>query len=202
MERALAEYSSGDHYKDLLEAKNYYFSITGQATEEDDDFELRMSAFNDWYILQYHKDTTLPKILEFLELMSAEDKVKELFKNINHSLFEYCGLSFKKRHVFKDYIHDRKIKLDDENARVSFVKGDLFIGRMMMNNEESASFLFGGMCFFPTEVKSVLKKEAKKVRQMKSPKEETKFLLKLEALKTKWQRFGHVDPTKIFLFND
>ena len=53
MEKALIEFSKDDHLETLLEAKREYFSLTGQANEDDEDFESRMNSFNDWYILQF-----------------------------------------------------------------------------------------------------------------------------------------------------
>ena len=51
--KALDTYTQGNHYDTLLEAKKEYFTITGQANDDDDDFEARMSSFNEWYVLQW-----------------------------------------------------------------------------------------------------------------------------------------------------
>ena len=51
--KALEIYTQGVHYDTLLEAKKEYFTITGQANDDDDDFEARMNSFNEWYVLQF-----------------------------------------------------------------------------------------------------------------------------------------------------
>lgn len=35
---------------------------------------------------------------------------------------------------------------------------------------------------------------------MNNKDEEIKFLFKIESLKTKWLRYGHIDVNKIFVF--
>ena len=50
------------------------------------------------------------------------------------------------------------------------------------------------------KLENIIKKQVKKVRKLKEPENEKAFLLGLENLKTKWQRFGHVDASKIFVF--
>lgn len=53
LERALMQYTSGNHYDDLLKAKEIYFSLTGKINEDDEDYELRMNSFNEWYLFHY-----------------------------------------------------------------------------------------------------------------------------------------------------
>ena len=56
------------------------------------------------------------------------------------------------------------------------------------------------MTFLPSEVRSLLAKESKKVRRAIDPHTEYKFLTKLEKMKTTYSRFGHVDPLRFFAF--
>ena len=39
LEKALMEYSQGEHFLGLLKAKSEYFQLTGTVNEDDDDFE-------------------------------------------------------------------------------------------------------------------------------------------------------------------
>ena len=53
LEKALEKYTR-DNYRDvLIGAKNDFFKITGNINEEDDDYDLRMNSFNDWYLTQF-----------------------------------------------------------------------------------------------------------------------------------------------------
>jgi hypothetical protein len=199
-EKALGIYTNGVHYDTLLEAKKEYFEITGQANDDDDDFEARMNSFNEWYVLQFiSKRGTRTVISDYLMNNSVNDTLARSLTAVNYSLFEYDGKSFRGHDVLYDMLHDKKIKLNKAVPLPSIIKDDIFVGRVLSyQNEEN---LMNGLCVIPKEVRSILKKECKKVRKLKNPNEELKFLLRVESYKTKWIRYGHVDATKIFLFN-
>lgn len=201
LEKILTIYSNEEHYKTLLGAKEDYFLQTGVAFEEDEDYESRMASFNDWYVLQY-KSAGNPKTLyeTYVEGHEVLPEVVEAIRLTNHSLFEYLGTTFRGQHLLKDILHDTKVTLAKLHSAPSLVKGDHFIGRTVLYREEH--FLFNGLRIMPKEARSAMKKEAKKVRKLKDRDEELKFLFFTESLKTKWQRYGHVDVNKIFVYPD
>lgn len=198
-QKALALYTQGDHYDTLLEAKKEYFTITGQANDDDDDFEARMNSFNEWYVLQFISARgTRTVISDYLTKNQVEDLLAKSFTGVNYSLFEYVGKNFRGLDTLYDMLHDKKITLPKGTVLPSIIKDDIFVGRVL--TYENSNFLMNGLCVIPKEVRSILKKECKKVRKLKNPQEELKFLLKIESFKTKWIRYGHVDATKIFIF--
>lgn len=200
LDKALSLYTSGDYYKILIEAKEEYFNKTGIAFEEDDDFESKMSSFNEWYLLQFiSKRFERPFIREYLESFQVPDDIALCLLNINHSLFEYTGKGFLGRYILKDLVHDKKVELAKNHGAPPMVKGDLVICRVI--NYQNENHLLDGMTFIPKEVKSALKKRAKVVRKKDDPWQVYEFLIQLEKLKTKWQRYGHIDPEKIFVFD-
>jgi hypothetical protein len=200
IERALVEYTSGDHYQTMINAKNEYFSVTGQIFEEDEDYESRMSCFNDWYILQFQPEKVENTFMEsYLTHNEVEDTVLKSLKTMNHSLFEYLGTNFSKNFVLKDILHDKKVILPKDHSNIPLLKNDLFVGRVL--DFSGANVLMSGLSILPKEVKSILKKESKKVRKNPEDRSELEFLLQIEALKTKWSRYGHVDIKKIFDFS-
>ena len=67
---------------------------------------------------------------------------------------------------------------------------------------DDQSYLLSGICILPREVRSLLTKQCKKVRKQKDPNKEVEFLLRVEFLKTKWRRYGHIEASKIFVFED
>jgi hypothetical protein len=201
IEKALVEYTKDSYYENLLKARDHYFNLTGQVNEEDEDFELRMNSFNDWYVFHFKDDGGHPPIIEkYISDNQLNEDVKGFFENVNYSLFEYTGESFKKKHVFKDYVHKTKIYLEKDAHMPPFYKDDIFTGRFLSFNDKTV--LLGGLCFLPKEVKSILKKQAKKVRKLNDHQIEVSFLLNLEALKNRWARYGHIEASKIFYFND
>lgn len=198
-EKALDIYTQGVHYDTLLEAKKEYFEITGQANDDDNDFEARMNSFNEWYVLQFiSKRGTRTVISDYLMNNSVNDFLAKSLTSVNYSLFEYTGKNFRGTDVLYDMLHDKKVPLPKGGILPSIIKDDIFVGRVLSFEEKN--FLMTGLCVIPKEVRPILKKECKKVRNLKNPNEELKFLLKIESFKTKWIRYGHVDATKIFKF--
>lgn len=198
-QKALQIYTQGDHYDTLLEAKKEYFTITGQANDDDDDFEARMNSFNEWYVLQFISARgTRTVISDYLTKNQVGDLLAKSFTGVNYSLFEYVGKNLRGLDTLYDMLHDKKITLPKGAILPSIIKDDIFVGRVL--TYEDQNFLMSGLCVIPKEVRSILKKECKKVRKLKNPQEELKFLLKTESFKTKWIRYGHVDATKIFVF--
>lgn len=208
LEKVLIKYSEKDFYDQLLEAKDFYFQRTGKVFEEDEDYESRMAAFNDWYVLEYrpsNADEQSPTFFEkYLSDHEALPEIIEAIKGTIHSLFEYTGTSFKGQHVLKDILHDEKIILAKTHPAPSLVKGDMFIGRIVKYLDEY--YLYNGLRVMPNDAASILKKEAKKIRKAHKKNEEgraqseEKFLFLAESHKTKWQHYGHVNVEKIFVF--
>jgi hypothetical protein len=199
LEKALSLYGNDESVSTFVEAKNLYFEKAGVVNEDEDEYEPRMNSFNDWFLLQYlPPNRTEPLIIDYLNQQEESDEIKQAFLNVNHAIFEYVGTNFRKQLVFKDLLHDKKVTFDKDYALPSIVKDDIFTGRVVNFNEKN--YILKGLCLLPKEVKSILKKESKKLRQLADPLEEVSFLLKVEKLKTKWLRYGHIDARKIFIF--
>lgn len=198
LNNALKIYSADSHYDTMLQAKNHYFSLTGQVFEEDEDYESRMSAFNDWYLLQYVSETGCP-IWNYVSENEIDESVSKALRTIKHSIYEYVGKNLRKQHVLKDIVHNRKIVLSKRAVIPSLLKNDLFIGRVL--ETEGEYFTLSGLCLLPADVKGILKKQGKQVRTLNDQKKEMEFLLLVESLKTKWVRYGHLDAKAIFVFN-
>lgn len=199
LEKVLSQYSTGDYYQSLLQAKEDYFAKTGKAFEEDEDYESRMASFNDWYCLQYQPDETGQTFFQQYTLKnSVLPELVQAINDVNHSLFEYTGTTFRGLHILKDILHDKKITLAKSHTVLSMVKGDLFIGRTTLYKDEN--YLFNGLRMMPKEAKKAMQKEAKRVRKLHNKRDDLDFLFFTESLKTKWQRYGHIDVNKIFVF--
>ena len=154
LEQALVEYSSEDHIDTLLEAKKEYFSITGQANEDDEDFESRMTSFNDWYLLQFvSKLGTRTIIKDFIKKYDIPDSFKESLLNVKFSLFEYTGKNFSGRDVLKDIHYNQKYilpKAKENKNKLPLIKNDLFLGRILTVND--THYILDGICVLPKDV--------------------------------------------------
>jgi hypothetical protein len=183
----------------LMEAKKTYFNLTGVALEEDGDYEERMSSFNFWYLTDFrHPTWPTPPLEMYLEDVELDDDLKTALRSVRHSLYEYTGRNMRRQHVLYDILYDIKVPLSKDYDHPTIVKNDVFLGRTV--TYEGQSFLLPGICFMPGEVKSILKRQSKKVRKSELPGQEAEFLRQVEYLKTKWRRYGHLDATRIFDF--
>lgn len=198
LDKVLSLYTKDEFFKDLKSAKEKYFSITGKLDEDKEEFESRMNCFNDWYIFQYRHADGSKVIEEYIRSNQLDEELSQAMLNVNHSLFEYKKLSFRKHIVLHDILHDEKVTLAKNHPSISLMEGDLFTGRVMKYKGEH--YLLRGVCTLPRGVTSILKKQSKKVRKANSFEEELRFLLQLESLKTKAMHYGHIDPSKIFIF--
>jgi hypothetical protein len=199
LDKVLGLYTQGEFFSDLKEAKDTYFSLTGKLDEDKDEFESRMNSFNDWYVFQYRQKDGSKVIEEYIRNHDLEEDLSQALLNVNHSLFEFTKVNFRKQIVLRDILHDEKVVLKKDHPTISLVEGDIFTGRIIKYKGEN--ILLKGVCTLPQGVKSVLKKQSKKVRKQNSFEEELKFLLQLESLKTKAMHYSHIDPSKIFIFS-
>lgn len=200
LDKILSTYSEGEYYDLVVEARKRYFELTGQTNEEDDDFETRMRCFNDWFILRYPLKNGLTAIEDYLEKTEVSDECQEVLKNCRYSMFEFTGKNLSGKLVIKDLILNEKLIFTQNSSKIPVFKSDFFIGRVLRYEDDF--LLLNGICLLPKEGKSIIKKQIKKVRKLDDPSKEESFLLEVEKLKTKWKRFGHVDPSKIFIFQE
>lgn len=199
LDQILSVYSIDQHYDSLKLAKDKYCSLTNIMAGDEEDFEHNMRSFNDWYILQFsNKDGDPPAAEKYIEDNNVDDEIAKAIKGFNHSIFVYSETRFRKRKVLKDILHNQKIYLSDLSDGTPLLKNDVLIGRVI--NYKNNNYLMDGVCTLPKDSLKILKKQARKVRKLTTPAEETKFLLQVEALKNKWKNYNHVSAPQIFNF--
>ncbi len=199
IEKMLTTYTQGEYFERLKQAKEAYIALTGKLDEDKDEFESRMNCFNEWYLFQW-KDESGKKIVEdYIRREQLDEDLSQAFLNVNHSLLEFSKVNFRKQIVLLDILHDEKVNLAKGHRHIGLVEDDLFIGRVIRYKGDN--YLLHGVCTLPQSIRSVLKKQSKKVRKMNSFEEELKFLLSLESLKTKSMHYQHIEPSKIFVFS-
>jgi hypothetical protein len=199
LDKVLSLYTQGTHFDELKDAKEKYFTLTGKLDEDKDEFESRMNCFNDWYIFHYRPGNGSKVIEDYIRNNNLDEELAQALLNVNHSLFEFSKINFRKQIVLKDMLHDEKISLVKNHPNISLMEGDIFTGRVIKFRGDY--YLLRGLCILPQGIISALKKQSKKVRRSNSFEEELKFLLQLEQLKTKSMHYSHIDPSKIFIFN-
>ncbi len=111
VEKILEIYTQGEHYELLKRAKDIYTELTGKLDEESDEYELRMSSFNDWYIFNFKRENDRKIIDDYIYDKNIDEELAKAFHNINYSLFTYYKTNLKKQIVLKDVLHNAKVPL-------------------------------------------------------------------------------------------
>ena len=199
LEKALTIYTSNEYRDILIDAKKDFFKITGNVNEDDEDYDLRMHSFNDWYLTQYCLPTVMrTPINDYVFSKNVEEDLAKTLIEFQHSVFQYTGEKRGGAAIFKNLKTDKTLKVHDKNVAPIFVKGDVFIGRYF--NYLNEIFFMPGVCVIPQEVKVPVIRQIKKVGLTNSKRDEQNLLLKLEYLKTKSKRYSHLAIDKIFSF--
>jgi hypothetical protein len=196
-ETALTKYANNEFYDDMLQAKNEFYMLTGKIDEDDDDYELRMSSFNDWYLFQYvtPKKPESP-IFRYIKEHNLDEDLQLALRTFNHSIFEFQGDSITSKRKMADLLHGHKILISKNATMPGLVKNDLFIGRSLKFKSEH--YLLPGLTILPKEAKSIILKECETLRTKRDLRQEFSFLFRTEFFKTKFKNFGHIGYQRIF----
>jgi len=199
IEKILDNYTQGEYYELLKSAKETYINLTGKMDEEASEYESRMNTFNDWFIFNFRREDNRRVIDDYIQKFEIDTELSNSFHNINYTVFQFVKINFRKQIVLKDILHSEKFTIKKEDCELALLEDDLFVGRLISYKENN--YLLKGVCTLPREILSTLKKESKRLRKLNNHKEEEKFLLTLEKLKTKSLHYGHINSEKIFVFN-
>jgi len=202
LEPIIEEFTTGDYYREVFEAKEEYFNKAGRVFEDDAEFESRMNIFMDWYI--FDRDlpgVDLPPVKYYFNQNQTQFKNEELsiYKDLCttvHSLFQLKRKKwFSKGVVIKDLFTGKKYTVHNPEMSLGLNKGDLFEARVI---PFKGQFEFStGFCFHPLEMKSFILKEIKKVRYQEKSRH-TKLILQLSQMKLNQLRFAHIDVNEIY----
>jgi len=204
LEPIIEEFTTGDYYREVYNAKQEYFEKAGVVYEDDAEFEQRMSIFMDWYLF----DRDLPGV-DLPPIKYYFRKNKEKFSNEELNIYrDFCSTIHSifrmKRHtwnrkglVVTDLFTNEAHTVTDLEINRGFARGDIFEARII---PFKGSFEFSrGFCFHPVEMESFILSEIKKVR-FQDKSRHTKLILQLSAMKLKHLRFNHIDIRHIYTF--
>ena len=108
LDKILSTYSEGEYYDQVVEAKKKYFELTGLTNEEDDDYEVRMRSFNDWFIMHYPLKDGSTALDGYLSSREVGEELKSILKNFRYSIFDFSGKNLSGKLVVKDLLKDEK----------------------------------------------------------------------------------------------
>lgn len=204
LEPIIEDFTTGEYYREVYNAKLEYFDKAGIVYEDDVEFEQRMCIFMDWYI--FDRDlpgVDLPPIKYYFrknkERFSSEElNIYRDFCSTVHSIFRLKRFTWnRKGFVVLDLFSNRTHTIADSEITKGFTRGDLFESRIIpfQGNSEFSR----GFCFHPADMESFILGEVKKVR-FQDKSRQTKLILQLAAMKLKHLRFPHIDMRHIYKF--
>lgn len=205
LEPVIDEFTTGEYYREVYNAKQEYFEKAGIVYEDDQEFEQRMCIFMDWYI--FDRDipgVDLPPIKYYFRQQKDRFTNEELniykdFCGTVHSVFRLKRFTWdKKGLVILDLFSNKSYTIFDFETNMGFARGDLFEARLIPFKD---TFEFSkGFCFHPVDMESFILSEIKKVR-FQDKSRQTKLILQLAAMKLKHLRFAHIDIKHIYTFS-
>jgi len=204
LEPVIEEFTTGQYYKEVFNAKKEFFDKSGMVFEEDPEFEQRMSIFMDWYIFDRELPTIdLTPIRYFYKknkdtFNDDQLKIHNDFCNTKHSLFKMIKKTlFSNALIIKDLFESKKYKITDSEIKDGFSSGDVFEGRIIPFR---GSFeISAGICFHPVEMRSFILNEIHKIKHQDHLKH-NKLIFELSSMKLKHLRFQHIDVKHIYQF--
>lgn len=200
IERITEEYTKGDFFREVFDAKKEYFEELGVIPEDDPDFENQMDMFMGWYLFDrpLRAFDLSPVILFYRkhkQELSPEDEPKfAALTEAKHSIYEILKVR-EGALMLRDLVNRQKFEVLDDRLKVGFSKGDLFEARLVPDGK---NFVFiDGFCFHPKDAFKFIAEQMKKVRE-DDHAQRTKLLRQLGQMKTKNLRFPHIDVKHIY----
>lgn len=205
LEPIIEDFTTGEYYREVYNAKQEYFDKAGIVYEDDGEFDQRMSIFMDWYL--FDRDlpgVDLPPIKYYFRqnkdrFTSEELNIYRDFCSTIHSIFRLKRFTwFGDGFVVLDLFSNKTYTVKDAEINRGFARGDIFEARII---PFKGGFEFSrGFCFHPAEMESFILGEIKKVR-FQDKNRQTKLILQLAAMKLKHLRFQHIDIHHIYTFD-
>ncbi len=196
----LEAYGKGAYYDEIKRAKEHYFSKAFKVAEGSDRYESELNQFFDWFVFERNLEREeLPPIRLFFkeetkELPEEKRKVFEALGNSFSSVFELLKIK-EDEAVIKDFFDRESYVVEDiENPKI-FQKGDIFQARLVPLDDKivfSTAFLF-----HPKEAKAYLKKEIKKIKNLRGEHKKD-LMLKLALMKHRSEQYPHIDVSHIY----
>ncbi len=205
LEPIIDEFTTGEYYREVFNAKQEYFDKAGVVYEDDGEFEQRMCIFMDWYL--FDRDlpgVDLPPIKYYFRKNKDRFTNEELniyrdFCSTIHSVFRLKRFAFfKSGLVVRDLFSNKTCVVRDADINAGFARGDLFEARIIPF--KGAYEFSSGFCFHPVEMQAFILGEIKKVR-FQDKSRQTKLILQLSSMKLKHLRFQHIDIRHIYTFS-
>lgn len=192
---------AGPNYKDDLQtAKKEFFANTPVLDPNNNNYQLRLNQFYDWYfftrpLIGYGQSPL--QSCHFARELRFSDKDQTaitVMKEHRHSLFEF--IKFKDQDfIIKDIVSDEKIVIKDFPLQFGFEQEEFFEARLM--KFEKNYYFSKGFCFHPVNAKKFILEEVKLLKS-NPDLEFADLALRLLKMRYRMEQYRHVSPEKIY----
>lgn len=187
---------TGDRFsKEVTDGKKEFFDEAGIVDEENQQFEMRMTQFLEWYLFTRKlSDVGLTPAVYALQLedfkMTSEERPSyENLAAIRHGLFEFLKIRGDDIHI-KDLWLGKKIVIRNSPINIGFNRDEIFDARLIPDGE---TFRFArAFCFHPAEADKYILAEIKKIKKLENPAEQEAFMLRLLKMRYKFEQYRHL----------
>lgn len=199
-DKILAHFA-GPLFRDELEAaKKEFFGSMNVLEEKNQQYELKLSQFFDWYFftreLNGHGRTPLEICHQERELRFSHEEhlLLERLRSHRHSLFEFRKLKGDDVHLV-DLLKNEKLTVKSSPWIYGFAGDEIFEARLI---PEGDSWTFTkGFCFHPPEARKYILAEVKRHRK-DADLDPAELMLKLLKMRSRLEQYKHVRPEMIY----
>ena len=195
IDRLITFFTSDKFQEEVARAKKDFFDESGVMDEENQDFEMRMTQFLEWYLFTRTLNgigiTPAFYALQLPEFkMTAEER--PLFEKLavtRHSLFEFLKIRGDDIYV-RDLFLNKKIVIPNSPINIGFSREEFFDARLVPDGE---NFQFSrAFCFHPEEASKFILSEIKRIKKAGKPGEDETFMLRLLKMRYKYEQYRHL----------
>ena len=192
--------TSEAYLEEVKKARTDYIKIAGEVFEDDKSFEMIMTSFLEWYILDRPikaKNKTPLRIYLDEHAASIDSDEREFSSglvNIIHSIFEVKGQK-KEFLKMRDMLSMENHLVSEGNSTHNFRKGDILEARIFPFRGKY--FFSSAFCFHPKKAGKFIYSELKKINKNNNS-DIADFILKLSYMNLKWERARGIDAKEIY----
>lgn len=196
--------SQADRKAELIESKSYFFRQTGEVFEDDKQFETRMLAFLNWYLLDRRSDgcgrTPAQELYCAYVQRGVSEKARRLrgYTETVHSLFQVKKISGNRLNLADVFTEDGFWVTERRQIR-GIETGDVVEARLIP--QEAQWFLSKAICFHPHKAVPLILRKAKTVAKETALSSKTAFVFECAKRSLKADRYRQISVEKIYDFS-
>jgi hypothetical protein len=194
--------SDGDLAEELTRAREEYVERTGDLFETDPNYESRIAAFLEWYVLDREVSTNANKTPARLYIDSVSgglttpevNRLRGLTRT-TLSLFEFRRAKGECIHVL-DLLTKNKLEIFERRKPAGLESGDILEARVVPYDDKL--YFSEAFSVHPRQARKAILKAAKAFRKRAQDNGRIDLVHRVAYLSNRSVRYKHVDPKKIF----